>query len=138
MLAPCEYKLVGVEGSEIAMVGVATLDLSFGGVMVTADFIVTKSLHTGAILGLDFLEENGCIINTEQQVLHLQGKAIPLRGAQCLRKRVPVINAILADQLTMPPCSQIEIMATVGSNKHFVLENDLKSYKDWVVEHLDR
>lgn len=136
-LATCEHELVGVEGSKIATLGVATLDVSFAGVMVTGDFIVAKSLHTEAILGLDFLENNGCIINTEQHVLNLHGRAIPLRGTGERRKSTSTINVALANRLEIPPRCQIEIMATVGRHKQ-PLEKDWESFKDWLVEPLIR
>ena len=68
--------LVGVEGSSIEILGVASCDLSLAGILVKGDFLVAKTLSTEAILGLDFLENHGCVINTQHRVLHIQGRAI--------------------------------------------------------------
>ena len=58
-------QLVGVEGSLIPMVGVAALEACFSDVNVWAEFIMAKTLSMEAILGLDFLEQNHCVINAE-------------------------------------------------------------------------
>jgi len=41
---------------------------------------ISIALNTQAILGLDFLEQHHCIINTEQKVPHLYGKSRPAKG----------------------------------------------------------
>jgi len=81
-LAKCNLRLVGVEGSAIVILGVATLETLFPSIIATGDFIVAKTLSTETIIGLDFLEQNHCTINMEQKVLHLRGKALPLKGAE--------------------------------------------------------
>ena len=55
-LTNCNLHLVGIEGSTIAIFGVATLETLFASVSVKGDFIVAKTLSTEAIIGLDFLE----------------------------------------------------------------------------------
>jgi len=76
------HSLVGVKGSAIQTEGVATLDLCFSEVMVKGEFIVAKSLNTEATLGLDFLKQNQCVINTKQKVLRISGCALPLTSGQ--------------------------------------------------------
>ena len=78
---------MGVEGSPIPISGVASVDVGFSGVTVKGDCIVAKSLTTEAILGLDFLEQNHCVINTEQKVLHLKGRSLALKSKfQCAKE----------------------------------------------------
>ena len=103
--------LVGVEGSVIQVEGVATLDLCFSGVMVKGEFIVAKSLNTEAILGLDFLEQNQCVINTKQRVLHISGRALSLTSNQGPPQSPVESNAVLCERLLLPPLSEIEVLA---------------------------
>ena len=103
--------LVGVEGSAIQIEGVATLNLCFSGVMVKGEFIVAKSLNTEAILGLDFLEQNQCVINTKQKVLHISGRALPLTSGQGSPRSPVESNAVLCERLLLPPLSEIEVLA---------------------------
>ena len=103
-------RLVGVEGSSIEVLGVATCIISLAGITVKGDFLVARTLSTEAILGLDFLEEHGCVINTQHRALHIQGKAIPLkedRPSQCSS----AIEAFVQQNLHLPPLSEIEVMA---------------------------
>jgi len=68
--------LVGVEGSPLSVQGVTTLDITLAGIVVRSDILVANTLSAEAIMGLDFLESNGCVINTGHSVMHLKGKAI--------------------------------------------------------------
>jgi len=70
------HKFVGVEGSPISILGTANIDVVLSGVHAKCNFLIADTLNTQAILGLDFLEQHHCIINTEQKVLHLYGKSI--------------------------------------------------------------
>ena len=73
-------QLVGAEGSRIEVKGVTTLSFSIAGQRVEGNFLVTNRLSSEAILGLDFLEQNKCIINAEQHTVHLRGKAVTIGG----------------------------------------------------------
>ena len=73
-------QLVGAEGSPIEIKGIATLTFMIAGQRVHGDFLVTNRLNSEAILGLDFLEQNQCIINAEQHTVHLRGKAVAILG----------------------------------------------------------
>ena len=44
-----------------------------------AQFLVATTLNSKAIIGLDFLQSNGCVLNLDQKVMHLQGKATTLK-----------------------------------------------------------
>ncbi len=70
------------------------------------DFIVADSLRAQAILGLDSLERNGCVINTNQKVLHLQGVAIPLQGS---RGKPQIALVKLGDTVQVPAFSELEL-----------------------------
>jgi len=111
------HKLVGVEGSIIPVLGVAqNLSINFAGVEVIGDFIVASALNAEAILGLDFLERNQCCINTEQKVLHLNGRALQLTrdpSAGEVTRQVNEAKVLIQDHVTLPPWSMVEVMAKV-------------------------
>ena len=109
-------QLVGVEGSPIPVVGVADVEVSFSGVNARAEFIVAKTLIADAILGLDFLKQNQCVINAEQRVLHLKGRALALSNTNSTSKTTLVdAKAVLYESLCLPPLSEVEIMVKVKS-----------------------
>ena len=93
-------QLVGVEGSLIPVIGVADIEVSFSGVNVQAKFIVAKALGAEANLGLDFLEQNQCVINAEQRLLHLKGRALALSDFSCNGNTTVVdAKAVMYDSL---------------------------------------
>jgi len=66
--------LVGVEGSPLSVLGATKLDITSAGTVVSGDFLAAKALSAEAIMGLDLLESQGCVINTGQSVIHLKEK----------------------------------------------------------------
>ena len=107
---------MGVEGSPIPVIEVADVEVSFSGVNVRAEFIVAKTLSADAILGLDFLEQNQCVINAEQRVLHIKGRALALSNTNGASKTTSVeAKAVLYESLCLPPLSEVEIMVKVKS-----------------------
>ena len=103
--------LVGAEGSKISIKGVATMVFSIAGQKVEGDFLVTNQLSSEAILGLDFLEQNQCVINAEQHTVHLQGKAA--MGNRKTGLQLAQLSLAASDKLVVPPLSKLEIMASV-------------------------
>lgn len=61
-------------GCPIEIKGIATLTFLIAEQRAQGNFLITNWLNNEAILGLDFLEQNQCIINTEQHTVHLRGK----------------------------------------------------------------
>ena len=108
-------QLVGAEGSPIEIKGIATITFLIAGQRVHSDFLVTNRLNSEAILGLDFLEQNQCIINAKQHTVHLQGKAVTILegGARKSCSMVdPCVQLIIPHQLTIPPLSEMETLAS--------------------------
>ena len=109
------HKLVGVEGSPISILSTATIDVILSGVSVRGDFLITDTLNTQAILGLDFLEQHHCIINTEQKTLRLYGKSIRIEQPRVHDKLTDVqMSSVSLDKtFHVPAHSEMELVATV-------------------------
>jgi len=76
---------------------------------------VATTLNPKAIIGLDFLQSNGCVINLDQKVMHLQGKAITLKkDAPSVPKGESVSIVKLYDSQVIPARSGIEILTEVA------------------------
>ena len=106
-------RLIGAEGSEIPVKGVVTLELQIGEVTVRGDFLVTGRLSSEIILGLDFLEQNHCVVDADRRTLHLKGKAIPLKGGLESQTSLETnkVNVVLTAKIEIPPLSEVETMA---------------------------
>ena len=78
---------------------------------------MAKTLSTEAILELDFLEQNHCIINAEQKVLHLKGRALALSNTNAVDRACTAdAKAVLYESLCLPPLSEMEVMVKVKSD----------------------
>ena len=66
-------RFVGVEGTPIRIHGTTQVPLQLGGQTFTTPMVIADSLRTPAILGLDFLETNQCVIDTSSKTLRLGG-----------------------------------------------------------------
>ena len=111
-----------MEGSPLSIKGVADLDITLLGMTVNAQFLVATSMSAKAIVGLDFLQNNHCVLNLDQQVLHLKGKAIPLNKDSSGPPDSPHSMMVkTSERLTIPPFSGIEAMvqtSLIGTTDH--------------------
>ena len=62
--------LVSVDGTAINVSGLGTLQLIIDGRPFQSQMIVTSSMSTNAILGIDFLESHHCMIDLGKKTLH--------------------------------------------------------------------
>ena len=120
--------LVGVEGSPLSVLGATTLDVTLAGTVVSGDFLVAKALSAEAIMGLDFLEGQGCVINTGQGVIHMKGKAIPL--SRETKAHVSNVSIKASERLHIPAYSGIETLAQIP------FEGEVDPAVNWIVEPL--
>ena len=63
-------QLVGVEGTPLHVCGITQVQISLGERCFQSQVVVVSGLTADAILGLDFLEANGCTINLVKKTLH--------------------------------------------------------------------
>ena len=100
--------LVGVEGTPLDIHGMATVEIGLRGKLLTSEVVVASAIKAEAILGMDFLEQNGCVINAAKRTLHLHGLAIPVTT----RPSPEVVQAsvILQETLRIPALSEVEVM----------------------------
>ncbi len=100
----------GVEGSPINVQGVATVDVTFAGKTVQGEFIISDSLRASAILGLDYLEKNHCIIDTTRRTLILQELVVPLQSS-LQDPNITQSEVAVRDTLKIPAFCERETMA---------------------------
>ena len=64
-------KLVGANGTPMRVHGTAMVNLTLAHKIFPTQVVVTESLAAGAIMKLDFLEKNRCIIQADKRMLTL-------------------------------------------------------------------
>eukprot|EP00731_Ephydatia_muelleri_P012465 Em0006g1359a len=121
--------LVGVNGSALSVKGVAGLPLSLEGNIFNVPFVVTDDILVEAILGLDFVESNHCVIDCGHRNLTFPSRRLSLKllpqGSSKTGKNIAV-GLILTQKVTIPPASEIEVMAA--------LEDTTSRKGTWIVE----
>ena len=106
-------QLVGVEGSPVPVYGATCVKVQMGELCVNIDFLVVDSLKS--LIGIDFLEKHGCIVNLEEGVLQLKGISIPLQNTRSSYKdRMAPAPLSLVETVTIPPFSELETMVSAA------------------------
>lgn len=106
---------MGVEGTRLEMWGTSTAEITFAGETFRFPVLVSSSLTTDAILDMDFLEDNNCTLEMCNKLLHFpdRGVSISLRDSPS-EPHIVQARVTLEETLTIPPFSEIEVMAKVS------------------------
>ena len=70
--------LLGVNGSRLQIHGTTELKVCLEGQKLNISVVVVESLQVGAIIGMDFLESNHCVIDTSSKSLQIRGLKHPI------------------------------------------------------------
>ena len=79
------------------------------------------------ILGLDYLELHGCMVDLADSVLHINGEEVPLQKTSCSLAETKTYRAVLDSTVSLPPHSECVALAKVpglqsGGAKWGILE----------------
>ena len=69
-LGKVESKIVGTEGSQLDIVGTVKVDMAFKGINTKQLFYNCNNLKQSALLGVNFLRDNGCVLDLSKGILH--------------------------------------------------------------------
>ena len=72
------HRLVGVDGVPLKVLGSAVLPVTVSGMTFKHKFIIAEHITADAILGLDFLEANRCVLNLADGSILIANKNISL------------------------------------------------------------
>ena len=110
------HRLVGVDGVPIKVEGIVSVPITIGKVTLQHNFIVAEQITAEAILGLDFLEANKCILDLAGGKMQITNKTVPLIP-QPSNKEVQCAKVTVTENLTIPPRSEMEVMAHIHSKE---------------------
>ena len=121
-------RLVGVQGSPLQIHGTAQLQVNLSKEKFNAQILVADSLTTDVILGLDFLNQYKCVIDTGKQLIHFADRGVTMSlncppGGQ----QIAHVSVILDSNLNIPPCSELETIAKVpesANSSTWILESN--------------
>ena len=110
-------RLVGVQGSPLQILGSSQVKISLSREEFESSVLVVDCLTTEVILGRDFLSRYKCTVDVGENLIHFKEKGVtmcldcPPGGQQIAR-----ISVTLGTTLSVPPQSEIEVMATVSKS----------------------
>ena len=105
-------QLVGANGTPIRVHGTAMVNLTMAHKTFPTQVVVAESLTAEAIMGLDFLEKNKCVIQADKRMLTFasDGRSVPMiRPSTQTHAARTSVN--LLQSLQIPACSEQEVMA---------------------------
>ena len=108
-------RLVGVDGIPIKVQGSATICFTVAGVKFQHKFITADRITAHAILGVDFLEANKCILNLAKGELSVNQKTVALSGYPTIAT-VGCAKITLMHTVVVPTSNEMEIRAHFHSN----------------------
>ena len=73
-------KVVGAEGSQLDILGTVELDMIVEGITAKQLFYNCNNLKQSALLGMDFLRDNGCVVDFNGETLQAGSTQVKLRN----------------------------------------------------------
>ena len=78
-LGRVESKVVGAEGSQLNILGTVELDIAVDGIKMKHLFYISDNLKQSALLGMDFLRNNGCVVDFNEGTHHAGNRQVKLK-----------------------------------------------------------
>ena len=102
------YRLVGVDGIPIKVRGTVTVEVSLEGLVFNQKFVIADGITAEAILGMDFLEENRCVLDLGRRELVAKDKGmIPLKPH--LSSKFSYLKVTLVETTAIPAALEMEV-----------------------------
>jgi transposase InsO family protein/predicted aspartyl protease len=98
VLETVERRIVLADGKSLSVLGKCSLGIELGGVSVLQE-VVVADVTTGAILGMDFMSANDCLVDTARGMLKLGGSHIL---CDTDRAQVKCCRIAVAETVTVP------------------------------------
>ena len=105
---------MGIEGTPLRVRGVAEVELVLAGEVFHCPVLVASALTSEAILGLDFLEANKCLLGMADRCLTFPERGVSL--SLCDPSSDPELvqaRVTLEETIWIPPFSMVEVTAQV-------------------------
>lgn len=112
-LAKVGSKVVGAEGSQLKILGTVELDMAFKGIRAKQLFYICDNLKQSALLGVDFLGDNGCVVDFNKGTLRAGNTEVYLRDESSWQ----VHRVSLVETVTIQPDQKVDLICQVnGAN----------------------
>ncbi len=120
-------------GKTLEQLGQASVLIQVGGVSTQQTVLVVQKLTQECLLGADFLERHGCVIDLQRHHLVAGGEAVPLQSLSQRPETPSVCHVQLMETTVIPEQYEIQIQVQLskmedGSMEDFtgIVEPELK------------
>ena len=106
-------RLVGVDGVPIKVRGAASVNVTVEGHTLSHQFIIADHITAEAILGMDFLDKNECILDLCKGKLLMKDLGVVQLQPHSVKKPCTLAKVNLVETLTIPATAEMEVMANL-------------------------
>ena len=103
-------KVVGAEGSQLEILGTVELDMTVGGITAKQLFYICNNLRQSSLLGMDFLRDNGCVVDFNGETLQAGSIQVKLRNESSWE----VHMVSLVESVTIQPDRKIDLVCQIN------------------------
>ena len=104
---------MGAEGSQLNILGTVELDIAVDGIKAKQLFYICDNLKQSALLGMDFLRDNGCVVDCNRGTLHARDTKVKLKDEPSWE----VHRVSLVDTVTIQPDQKVDLVCELkGAN----------------------
>jgi len=108
------HNLIGVDGHPIKVRGSARLPVSFAEVEFQQVFIIADGITAEGILGMDFMEENKCVVDiADKQISFKDGKSFSLAPSVSTPSDNNVHHVTLSMSFTVPAACELDTFTCI-------------------------
>lgn len=104
-------RLVGVDGIPIKVRGASLVNVTVEGHTLSHQFIVADHITAEAILGMDFLEKNKCVLDLCKGRLMMKDLGMVQLQPHSLKNPGTPTKVNLVETITIPATTEVEVMA---------------------------
>ena len=97
---------MGAEGSQLNILGTVELDIAVDGIRAKQLFYICDNLKQSALLGMDFVRDNGCVVDFNRGTLHAGNTQVKLKDESSWE----VHRVSLVDTLTIQPDQKVDLV----------------------------
>ena len=103
--------LVGVDGIPLQLRGTASVKISVGNLTICHNFVIADKITAEAILGMDFLEENKCVLDLFKGKLSLKDQTKIQLQPHSVSQLLGCAKVSIVETCDIPATSEVEVMA---------------------------
>ena len=110
------HNLVSVDGNPIKVHGSAVIPFTIAGLSFQQEFIIAEQITAHAILGLNFLESNKCVLNLASKEISVGHRGVLSLTTNSFHTAQSQVKVTVVKTLEILATSELEIMSRIHTD----------------------